>query len=81
MSAGLPVIVPTVGGIAELVEDSVNGYKIDVRDLDVIADRINSMLGDKPSYLRLLASALAVSRRYDVGNMIDSIGQIMAVDL
>ena len=29
MSAGLPVIVPTVGGIAELVEDSVNGYKID----------------------------------------------------
>nr|WP_241148523.1 glycosyltransferase [Bacteroides sp. An269] len=81
MSAGLPVIVPTVGGIAELVEDSVNGYKIDVRDLDVIADRINSMLGDKPSYLRLSASALAVSRRYDVGNMIDSIGQIMAVDL
>lgn len=31
MSAGLPVIVPTEGGIAEMVEDGVNGYKIDVQ--------------------------------------------------
>ena len=30
MSVGLPVIVPTEGGIAEMVENGVNGYKIDV---------------------------------------------------
>ncbi len=81
MSAGLPVIVPTVGGIAELVDDGVNGYKADVRSLDVIADRIDLMLGDKQSYLRLSASALTVSRWYNVGNMIDSIGQLVAVDV
>lgn len=79
MSAGLPVIVPAVGGIAELVDDGVNGYKADVRNLDLIADRIDLMLGDKQSYLRLSASALAVSRRYDAGNMIDSIGRLMDV--
>ena len=81
MSAGLPVIVPTVGGIAELVDDGVNGYKADVRNLDLIAGRINSMLGDKQSYLCLSASALAVSRRYNAGNMIDSIDRLMAVDV
>ena len=32
MAAGLPVIVPTVGGIAEMVEDGENGYKIDSTD-------------------------------------------------
>ena len=34
MSAGLPVIVPTVGGIAEMVGDGDNGYKIDVQELE-----------------------------------------------
>lgn len=36
MSAGLPVIVPTVGGIAEMVQDGENGYKIDVQDFSEI---------------------------------------------
>ena len=47
---GLPVIVPTVGGIAEMVEDGVNGWKIDVQDLDVIAMRIEEMLSDREVY-------------------------------
>ena len=50
---GLPVIVPTVGGIAEMVEDGVNGWKIDVQDLDVIAMRIEEMLSDREVYGRL----------------------------
>ena len=47
---GLPVIVPTVGGIAEMVEDGVNGWKIDVQDLDVIERRIEEMLSDREVY-------------------------------
>jgi glycosyltransferase involved in cell wall biosynthesis len=47
---GLPVIVPTVGGIAEMVEDGVNGWKIDVQELDVIAMRIEEMLSDREVY-------------------------------
>ena len=50
---GLPVIVPTVGGIAEMVEDGVNGWKIDVQDLDVIVMRIEEMLSDREVYGRL----------------------------
>ena len=50
---GLPVIVPTVGGIAEMVEDGVNGWKIDVQELDVIAMRIEEMLSDREVYGRL----------------------------
>lgn len=54
MAFGLPVIVPTVGGIAEMVEDGVNGWKIDVQDLDVIAMRIEEMLSDREVYGRLV---------------------------
>ena len=38
MSAGLPVIVPTQGGIAEMVKDGNNGYKIDVQELDAVGN-------------------------------------------
>lgn len=65
MSAGLPVIVPTVGGIAEMVENGVNGYKLDVTALDDIAARITEMLMDRSLYLRLSAGALSVASRYD----------------
>lgn len=64
MSAGLPVIVPTVGGIAEMVEDGVNGYKTDVQDLDKIQMQIGCMLSDKVLYTKLSKSALIHSQKY-----------------
>lgn len=80
MSAGLPVIVPTVGGIAEMVEDGVNGYKIDVQDLDRIADCITKMLSDRQLYLRLAVSALEVSHRYSGQTMVEDIAEICFLD-
>ena len=44
MSAGLPVIVPTEGGIAEMVTDGDNGYKIDVQDLNKIVEYVHLLL-------------------------------------
>lgn len=64
MSAGLPVIVPTVGGIAEMVEDGVNGYKTDVQDLDKMQMQIGCMLSDKVLYTKLSKSALIHSQKY-----------------
>lgn len=58
MAFGLPVIVPTVGGIAEMVEDGVNGWKIDVQELDEIAMRIEEMLEDRVVYERLAERAM-----------------------
>lgn len=57
MSMGLPCIVPTIGGIAELVEDGVNGYKIDVQQLNLIADTIKMIHSDKDLYIKLSKNA------------------------
>ena len=77
MSAGLPVIVPTVGGIAELVDDGVNGYKIDVHDIDRIVERIDNIFKDKSLYLKLSENALLMSKKYDETSMIDNILEIL----
>lgn len=78
MTAGLPVIVPTVGGIAELVDDDINGYKIDVQQLDVIAERINYMLSSIDIYSRLAKGALATAALYSNKNMCEGIDSILA---
>lgn len=77
MSAGLPVIVPTVGGIAELVDDNINGYKIDVQQLDVIADRINYMFSSIDIYSKLAKGALTTAALYSNKNMCEGIESIL----
>lgn len=64
MSAGLPVIVPTVGGVAEMVTDGENGFKIDVQNLSFIAEKIGKLLSNRELYLSLCEGGLARSRKY-----------------
>lgn len=78
MSAGVPVIVPTVGGIAELVKDGVNGYKIDVQELDSIANRIDEMFSNKDVYCELANGALKTATLYSCTQMCDKIDMILS---
>ena len=73
MSAGLTVIVPTEGGIAELVENGVNGYKIDVQNLNSIAECIGQMLSNRELYTKLSDNALRYATKYNADAMIDGI--------
>lgn len=73
MSAGLPAIVPTAGGIAEMVNDGVNGYKIDVKNLEHIARQIKTILSDKELYTNLSVNALKTSQSGNAEIMVDKI--------
>ncbi len=77
MSCGLPVIVPPVGGIAEMVEDGVNGYKIDVRELGQIARCVDKILSNKELYYKLSGQALMYSHQYDSSVTIDRIANYL----
>lgn len=77
MSAGLPVIVPTVGGIAEMVADGVNGYRIDVQELDKIAYTIQNILTHEDLYLKLSEGAWMCAQNFSEQAMIGSIEKIV----
>ncbi len=80
-SAGLPVIVPEVGGIAEIVEDEVNGWKISVHHLNKIADCLKKLLKDKGLYIRCAHNALEKSKEFSMKKMLDSIQNIIEKDM
>jgi glycosyltransferase involved in cell wall biosynthesis len=77
MSAGLPVIVPTEGGIAEMVENGVNGYKIDVQNLNEITHRIQTLFNDKCLYVKLSENAYHYSLGYSEEKTINQIIDIL----
>ena len=77
MSAGLPVIVPTKGGIAEMVKDGVNGYKIDVQELDKIENRIKYILLDKDIYVHLSNNAKKESQKFSTIQMLTEIERLI----
>lgn len=77
MSYGIPVIVPPVGGVAELVEDGVNGYKIDPVDVESITIKMGFILGNTEQYLFMSENARRISKRYSFQKMVDSVENII----
>ena len=76
-TAGLPVIVPTVGGIAELVDEGVNGYKIDVQNINLISDKIKEILSDKNLYDKLRYNAFIKANQFNPSTMLEKIENII----
>lgn len=77
MTYGIPVIVPQVGGITELVEDGVNGYKIDARNKEVLISKINQICSDKQHYFFLSANAKKKAGFFSYARMIDGIERVI----
>lgn len=77
MSAALPVIVPTQGGVAELVEDGINGYKIDVCHLEKIEEKIVEILSDEHLYARLSKSAYEKAQSFSADKIMEMISAII----
>jgi glycosyltransferase involved in cell wall biosynthesis len=77
MAAGLPVIVPTVGGIAEMVTDGENGFKIDSMDCTEIEKCVGNILHNKDFFVHLSRNALEKSRLYYSTQMNEHIAMVL----
>jgi D-inositol-3-phosphate glycosyltransferase len=57
MAMGVPVIASSVGGLAHLVQDGVNGYLVPARTPEALAERILHLLTDEPHRQQLSQQA------------------------
>jgi glycosyltransferase involved in cell wall biosynthesis len=62
LCCGKPCIVTNTGGVKELIEDEVNGYKVNVRDTGDLAGKMNRMINEYETFdkekISKMASAL-----------------------
>ena len=53
MAYGLPVIVPPIGGIIELVDNEKNGFYVDCREMNSLSSKLQLILCDKAIYKQM----------------------------
>jgi len=77
MSSGLPVIATRVGGIPEIVDDGVNGFLVQSKNPEAIAERILDLNADPELRRRLGAAARArVLERYTAEKVVGQYTEI-----
>lgn len=77
MTYGIPVIVPQVGGITELVEDGVEGFKVDARNKELLISKIIQVFSDKQSYKVLSKNAKKKAGFFSYSRMIDGVERVI----
>jgi glycosyltransferase involved in cell wall biosynthesis len=58
MGCGTPVVVSDVGDLADLVENGVNGWRVEREDLEAYTERIIQLLREEETWRALSARAV-----------------------
>ena len=77
MIYGIPVIIPPVGGIAEIVDEGVQGFKIDSRDINQLVNKVILIFSDKLLYQKMAEEAKKKSNAFSYTTMIDEIEKVI----
>lgn len=64
-ACGTPVVAYSTGSIPEIVEDGVNGYLVNYKDIDKAAERIDYLLGSESIIKYLSKKSYETSLKYD----------------
>lgn len=73
----LPAIVPPVGGITELVEDGVNGFKIASDNISAISNKLKQMQTNQTFYRKLAENALAKTDDFSFFSQVRAIEKVL----
>ena len=77
LASGRPVVATRVGGVADVVDDGVDGYLVPFGDIEAAADRL-ALLAADPALRRQMGSAgrERVLRRYRVPRLVEDVDRL-----
>ncbi|PBQ34500.1 group 1 glycosyl transferase [Sphingobacteriaceae bacterium] len=78
MAYGLPAIVPTVGGITELVSEGENGFKVNSNDLNDLCAKLKRLLEDQSLYSKMRTQALIQITKFNEQNFSEASMSLLA---
>lgn len=78
MAFGVPVIAPPVGGPLELVDNGCEGFLIDSRNGDKLADAVLTLADDEALCLRMSAAARRRASRFSPADFAEELREVLA---
>lgn len=76
LAAGVPIVCTAVGGVAEAVEDGLNGFIVPHDDIDMLARRLGQLVDDRDLRINMGMQARLRSARFSLEQMIDRVEEI-----
>lgn len=73
MVYGIPAIGPPIGGPTEIIEDGINGYIIDPKDLNELTKKITILMTDDEKYNTFSYNAYNKSKIFNYYEMINNV--------
>jgi glycosyltransferase involved in cell wall biosynthesis len=78
MAAQLPIVATGVGGIPEIIDDRKNGLLAEPKDSDALAERILTLLNNKPLRDKLAFLGHHKVKQFDVTAMVEKTKKVYA---
>jgi glycosyltransferase involved in cell wall biosynthesis len=76
MAAGLPIVATNVGGIPEFIVNAENGFLVEPKDPEQIAEKVCLLLGDDELRRRISENNKEKARDYSWENIIDRLEHV-----
>ena len=73
----LPVIVPIIGGITELVEDGKNGFLLDSKEILPIVEKISSLASDQMLWEKMSDRSFELTEYFSIENFEKGINNVI----
>ncbi|PID25753.1 N-acetyl-alpha-D-glucosaminyl L-malate synthase BshA [Sporosarcina sp. P7] len=61
-ACGVPAVANAIGGIPEVVQDGVNGFLVELGDVQAVADRLTQLLSDSNLHQQMKSNAMRTVR-------------------
>ena len=72
----LPVIVTSVGGIPDFIQDGVNGLLVEPKDIDALADALLKFVENEDLRLRIAKNGLLDIEPYGIRNYMEHVSEV-----
>src|SRR5436309_1145750 len=76
MAAGLPIIASRVGGIPDVIEDGRTGILVEPRNVQALADAIDSLVADPSLRMKMGAEGRAQAAKYSWDRLVPRIRSV-----
>jgi len=76
MASGLPIVATNVGGLSEIVKDGENGFLVDPKNPEQIAEKINLFLEDEKFRERISKNSKNKAKEYSWESIIERLEKI-----
>lgn len=74
----LPIVASNIGGLKDLVEEGINGYKVDPADIKSLADAIKKFFDNPEMISRMGKTNYEKAQKFDIANIGKQLGKVYA---